>query len=84
VLLPIIYGPYFGYLATEYHIASMTYVMPVLFAIILSGLDNIQFHLEDPFDQIGADDVIFNPEKFVALLGCDGCGADVSPLCKAA
>lgn len=77
VLLPIIYGPYFGYLATEYQIASMTYVMPVLFAIILSGLDNIQFHLEDPFDQIGADDVMFNPEKFVALLECDG--RDLAP-----
>lgn len=70
ILLPVVYGPYFAYLAVEYKISSITYVMPVLFAVILSGLDNIQTHLEDPFDQVGADDVTFNPEKFVALLGC--------------
>lgn len=70
VVLPVVYGPYFAYLAVEYKIASITYVMPVLFAVILSGLDNIQTHLEDPFDQIGEDDVTFNAEKFVALLAC--------------
>jgi hypothetical protein len=70
LVLPIIYGPYFAYLAVEYKAASMTYVMPVLFAVILTGLDNIQTHLEDPFDQIGADDVSINAEKFVELLSC--------------
>lgn len=70
VILPVIYGPYFAYLAVEYKIPSLTYVMPVLFAVILCGLDNIQMHLEDPFDQVGDDDVTFNAEKFVALLDC--------------
>ncbi len=73
VVLPVLYGPYFAYLDKEYDMASLTYVMPVLFAVILSGLDTIQTHLEDPFDQIGDDDVTFNAEKFVALLGCEGC-----------
>jgi predicted membrane chloride channel (bestrophin family) len=70
ILLPVVYGPYFAYLAKEYDISSITYVMPILFAVILSGLDNIQTHLEDPFDQIGEDDVTFNAEKFVTLLSC--------------
>ncbi|WP_340586816.1 bestrophin family ion channel [Erythrobacter alti] len=74
VLLPLLYGPYFAYLAVEYEAPSMTYVMPALFAIILAGLDNIQTHLEDPFDQIGPDDVAINAEKFVELLGCGEVG----------
>ena len=42
--------------------------MPILFAFILVGLDNIQEHLENPFDQIGVDDVAINAEKFVDSL----------------
>ena len=38
--------------------------MPVLFAPVLVSLDNIQEHLENPFDQIGQDDVSINAEKF--------------------
>ncbi len=67
VVLPVLYGPYFANEAAEYH-PYLAYVMPVLFAIILVGLDNIQTHLEDPFDQIGPDDVSINAEKFVELL----------------
>lgn len=70
VLLPVLYGPYFAYEAAEYSLA-LVYVMPILFSIILVGLSNIQEHLEDPFDQIGEDDVAINAEKFVALLGCE-------------
>lgn len=74
ILLPLLYGPYFAHLAAEYA-AGLTYVMPVLFAIILVGLDNIQDHLEDPFDQIGEDDVAINAEKFIDLLACGEEGA---------
>ncbi|NNC48258.1 MAG: hypothetical protein HKO13_07495 [Sphingomonas sp.] len=56
--------------AIEYGAPKLTYIIPVLFAIILTGLDNIQTHLEDPFDQIGPDDVAINAEKFVELLDC--------------
>lgn len=70
VLLPILYGPYFAHQATEYAIPGLMFIMPMLFAIILVGLDNIQSHLEDPFDQIGPDDVTINAEKFVDLLSC--------------
>lgn len=70
LVLPIIYGPYFAHEAIAYEAPILTYVMPVLFAIILTGLDNIQSHLEDPFDQIGPDDVAINAEKFIELLAC--------------
>jgi hypothetical protein len=32
------------------------------------SLDNIQAQLENPFDQVGEDDVLINAEKFVASL----------------
>ncbi len=70
IILPLVYGPYFAHQAIEYQAPELTYVMPVLFAVILTGLDNIQSHLEDPFDQIGPDDVAINAEKFVELLAC--------------
>ncbi|XUU59901.1 hypothetical protein ACRAQ6_10000 [Erythrobacter sp. HA6-11] len=76
LVLPLIYGPYFAHLAIEFEASVLTYVMPVLFAVILTGLDNIQSHLEDPFDQIGPDDVAINAEKFVELLACGEDGSD--------
>ena len=42
--------------------------MPVLFTTVLVSLDNIQEHLENPFDQIGEDDIIINAEKFIERL----------------
>ena len=42
--------------------------MPVLFTIILVSLDNIQEHLENPFNQVGQDDIVINAEKFVERL----------------
>jgi hypothetical protein len=66
-VLPPLYGPYFAYLARDFS-GGLTYVMPILFAVILVSLDNIQAHLENPFDQIGQDDVIINAEKFMDRL----------------
>jgi predicted membrane chloride channel (bestrophin family) len=66
-ILPIAYGPYFAALATDFS-AGLTYVMPVFFALVLVTLENIQEHLENPFDQIGEDDVAINAEKFVERL----------------
>ncbi len=65
--LPLLYGPYFAAIALEYS-SSLMYVMPVLLSVVLVGLDNIQEHLENPFDQVGEDDVIINVEKFVGML----------------
>ncbi len=67
VVLPIAYGPYFAYMASKSS-SVLTYIMPVLLSVILVSLDNIQDHLENPFDQIGEDDVTINAEKFVNRL----------------
>lgn len=66
-VLPPLYGPYFAYMSADFSV-GLTYVMPILFALILVSLDNIQAHLENPFDQIGQDDVMINAEKFVDRL----------------
>lgn len=67
VLLPVLYGPYFAFLASEFS-KELFYVVPVLFALILVGLANIQDQLENPFDQVGEDDIAINPDRFVASL----------------
>ncbi|NER19076.1 hypothetical protein [Spongiivirga citrea] len=67
VILPIVYGPHFAHAADEYS-WGIRYVMPILFSIILVALDNIQAHLENPFDLDGEDDVHINVEKFIKNL----------------
>ena len=66
-VLPVLYGPYFVAIAQDYS-SGLIYAMPILFTTILVSLDNIQEHLENPFDQIGEDDIIINAEKFVERL----------------
>ena len=65
---PVLYAPYFVFAAQSYSV-GLEYMMPVLFSFILVSLDNIQAHLESPFDQVGEDDIKFNVEKFERLLG---------------
>lgn len=67
IILPVIYGPYFAEISKDFA-RPLAYVMPILFTVILVSLDNIQQHLENPFDQVGQDDVTINAEKFVARL----------------
>lgn len=63
-VLPVLYGPYFAFQA-ESMAFGLEYVIPVLLTMILVSLDNIQEHLENPFDQVGEDDISFNVEKFM-------------------
>jgi len=63
-ILPILYGPYFAFTGADYA-AGLTYLMPILFSVILVSLNNIQTHLENPFDQVGEDDVFINVEKLI-------------------
>lgn len=67
---PVIYGPYFVHASQEYS-TGLEYMMPVLFSFILVSLDNIQRHLENPFDQIGEDDIKFEVEKFERSINRD-------------
>jgi hypothetical protein len=42
--------------------------MPVLFSMVFVSLDNIQDHLENPFDLVGEDDITINAAKFAGWL----------------
>lgn len=75
LLLPVLYGPYFAYQATQFSL-TLFFIMPVLFSLILVGLANIQDELENPFDQIGVDDVAIDPERFIASLDLGLTSAD--------
>jgi len=66
-ILPILYGPYFAFKAEKMS-WGLEYVVPILLTMILVSLDNIQEHLENPFDQVGEDDIKFNVEKFIDRL----------------
>jgi hypothetical protein len=67
VVLPIVYGPHFAENVTSYNY-GLQYAVPILFSVILVALDNIQSHLENPFDQQGEDDVHINVDKFIRNL----------------
>ena len=64
---PILYAPYFVYVAHEYT-RGIEYMMPIIFSFILVSLSNIQDHLENPFDQVGEDDIKFNIDEFEGML----------------
>lgn len=66
-IFPIIYGPYFAKSFDSYS-AQLEYVMPILYSFILVSLDNIQDHLENPFDNVGEDDVEISAEATARLL----------------
>ena len=66
-ILPIVYGPYFAFQA-ENMSWGLEYVIPILLTMILVSLENIQGHLENPFDQVGEDDIKINVEKFIEKL----------------
>lgn len=66
-VFPIIYGPYFASTFKDYS-AHLEYVMPILYSFILVSLDNIQDHLENPFDEVGEDDIRIEAKEVVALM----------------
>jgi predicted membrane chloride channel (bestrophin family) len=66
-IILIALGPYFSLLAEDQEV-WIDLLTPVLFAMVFTGLDNIQEDLENPFDQIGEDNIKFNPEKFILTL----------------
>lgn len=66
-IFPIIYGPYFAATAHDFS-PGLEYVMPVLYSFILVSLDNIQDHLEHPFDEVGEDDIRIDEQDMVAVM----------------
>jgi predicted membrane chloride channel (bestrophin family) len=60
-VFPIAFGPYFATLCTKSEsFPAVGYLVAVLYSVVLVSLDNIQEHLEDPFDDIGTDDINLN------------------------
>ena len=66
-IFPIIYGPYFASTHQDYSI-YLEYVMPILYSFILVSLDNIQDHLENPFDEVGEDDIKIDTHDTLRML----------------
>ncbi|MBX2965791.1 MAG: hypothetical protein KF845_06575 [Cyclobacteriaceae bacterium] len=66
-IFPIIYGPYFAATAMDYS-PGLQYVMPVLYSFILVSLDNIQDHLEHPFDEVGEDDIRIDEQEMISVM----------------
>ncbi len=53
---PILFAPYFADLSDK-HFFSLGFLVAAFYSLILVSLDNIQEELENPFDEIGVDDV---------------------------
>ena len=66
-IFPIIYGPYFASTFNDFS-ANLEFVMPVLYSFILVSLDNIQDHLEHPFDEIGEDDIKIDENEITTYM----------------
>ena len=67
-VFPICFAPYFASVAyPEYPFAG--YVVALLYSFVLVSLDNIQDHLENPYDGIGPDDLRLDvADKFVSII----------------
>ena len=53
---PILFGPYFAHLAIKFY-PAVGYIVAIIYSLVLVSLDNIQEGLEDPFDEVGEDDI---------------------------
>jgi predicted membrane chloride channel (bestrophin family) len=60
-LFPIAFGPYFAALCYKSELFPMVgYMVAILYSLVLVTLDNLQEDLEDPYDDVGTDDVKLN------------------------
>jgi hypothetical protein len=66
-IFPVVYGPYFASTFHDYS-AHLEYVMPILYSFILVSLDNIQDHLENPFDDVGEDDIHIDEKETLRII----------------
>jgi len=65
---PILYGPYSASTYDDFSYPNMAYIIACLYSIILVSLDNLQEHLENPFDQVGEDDINFEVEEMDRIM----------------
>jgi predicted membrane chloride channel (bestrophin family) len=52
---PILFGPYFAFLMNDSWLLG--FMTSFLYSLILASLDNVQDQLENPYDQLGQDDI---------------------------
>ena len=73
-LFPLLFGPYFAYISYPEHPLA-GYVVAAIYSLVLVSLDNIQDHLENPFDGVGSDDLrldVAAEYQALALVESDG------------
>ncbi len=59
-LFPILYAPYFAQICMDSKHEAAGYAVAVLYSLVLVTLDNIQQDLENPYDNVGVDDLNFD------------------------
>lgn len=64
---PIMYAPYFAHHLDDGK-EIIGYTSAVLYSFVFVSLINIQDQLENPFDQVGEDDIEFDIEEFEKML----------------
>lgn len=65
---PVLFGPYFANLANK-SFPVIGYGVAVLYSLVLVSLDNIQDNLENPYDEIGEDDVKLDvSDRYMSVL----------------
>ncbi|KOY87526.1 hypothetical protein AD998_16525 [bacterium 336/3] len=65
---PILYAPYFAYHLKDGTYPIIGYTSAILYSFVFVSLVNIQEQLENPFDQIGEDDIIFDEQELQIVL----------------
>lgn len=60
---PVLFAPYFANLSDEYYYAA-GYIVAAFYGLVLVSLDNIQEDLENPYDQVGSDDLNLDVADF--------------------
>ena len=55
-LFPVLFAPHFANVGYPKY-GVLGYLLALLYSLVLVGLDNIQDQLENPFDQVGPDDL---------------------------
>lgn len=58
-IIPVVYGPVFADIAARSGHVVYGVILAVLFAVVLTALDNTQDILENPYDGLSADDIQF-------------------------
>ena len=60
-MFPILFAPYFAVLNSE--INFMGYLVAIIYSVVLVMLNNIQDNVENPFDNMGLDDIDLDKEN---------------------